>query len=130
MKRAPQKDVPKLFWDRALREPLPNRPKFALLEEFRMSLFYQLEVVTTNPHDHEDIFEKETSDEIDKIAARLKEITLRRPKAVRAALRAGQLEWVERVPCTKCRTDPSRWRAEVDRFCGICGKKFRKRRTA
>jgi hypothetical protein len=122
-----EKDIPTLDWDRALRERLPKHPEFALLEEFRMSLFFQLEIVTTSPHDDDDGFEKFIGDEIDKIADRLKEIAVKRPKAVRAALRAGRAEWVETLPCTACGTDRSKWRTEIDKFCGVCGKKFRPR---
>jgi hypothetical protein len=127
MKKLREKDPPTMEWDRALRERLPKHPKFALLEEFRMSLFFQLDVVTTTPYDDEDGFEEFIENEIDKIAARLKEIAAKRPKAVRAALRTGRVEWVETLPCKDCGTIRSKWRTEIDKFCGVCGKKFRPR---
>jgi hypothetical protein len=40
MKKLREKDVPTLDWDKALRERLPKHPKFAVPEEFRMSLFF------------------------------------------------------------------------------------------
>jgi hypothetical protein len=109
MKKLREKDPPTMDWDRALRERLPKHPKFALLEEFRMSLFFQLDVVTTTPYDDEDGFEEFIGNEIDKIA------------------RTGRVEWVETLPCKDCGTIRSEWRTEIDKFCGVCGKKFRPR---
>jgi hypothetical protein len=94
--------VPQSAWDRAdwaLRQPIPNRLTLEVLDELRFELFHQLRIVTSNPDDG---WEDWVNDEIQNIADRLKQITLRRPRARRAALRRGIVDYVLDDVCPHC----------------------------
>jgi hypothetical protein len=82
---------------RSLSAPIPQRPKFELLEEIRLDLFTKLDIVTTN-------IDPEADAEIQNIADRLKEITRKRPRALRAAIRAGRVEehFTDQPHCRFC----------------------------
>ena len=78
-------------WEHALTRPLQGI-KFEMLELMRTDLFEFLDVLTTCPYD--DVrSNKERARDLQRVALRLTELTPRRAKALRAALKAGRVEY-------------------------------------
>jgi len=81
-------------WEDALMLPLRGL-SFEMIELMRLDLFEYLDVITTSPYDQKK-YEKERARDLQRVAARLAEMTPQLAKALRAALDAGQIEhsWV------------------------------------
>lgn len=79
-------------WEHALTRPLQGL-KFEMLELMRADLFELLDVLTTCPYDDKES-NKSRAKDLKRVAARLIELTPRRAKALRAALKAGRIEYV------------------------------------
>jgi hypothetical protein len=78
-------------WEHALTRPLSGT-KFEMLELMRIDIIEYLDVLTTCPYDDEKS-NKERARDLRRIALRLAELTPQRAKAMRAALRAGRVEY-------------------------------------
>jgi hypothetical protein len=80
-------------WEHALTSPLSLRTKFELLELMRADLFEYLDVLTTNPYNDKAEDRAMINREIQRVADRLKGLTPARAKALRAAFKAGRVEY-------------------------------------
>ena len=80
-------------WEHALTRPLSPHLKFELIELMRIDLFEFLDALTTSPYTDAASCAS-TNKDIQRVAARLKELTPHRAKALRAALKAGRIEYV------------------------------------
>jgi tRNA(Ile)-lysidine synthase TilS/MesJ len=78
-------------WEHALTRPLKG-VKFEMLELMRIDLFEYLDVLTTCPYDDDESNDSRARD-LRRVARRLAELTPRRARAARAALKAGRLEF-------------------------------------
>lgn len=78
-------------WEHALARPLQGL-KFEMLELMRIDLLEYLDVLTTCPYDDEES-NKDRALNLQRVANRLAELTPRRAHALRAALRAGRVEY-------------------------------------
>jgi hypothetical protein len=81
-------------WEHALTRPLTRSTKFELVELMRADLFEFLDVLTTCPYDDANC-NKMRAQDIKRVCDRLTELTPRRAKALRAALKAGRVEQEE-----------------------------------
>src|SRR5579862_1205498 len=80
-------------WEHALTCPLPRGTKFEFIELIRIDLFEFLDVLSTSPYTDSKSRASANKD-IRRIAARLKELTRLRAKALNRALKAGRVEYV------------------------------------
>jgi len=78
-------------WEHALARPLRGL-KFEILELMRIDLFEYLDVLTSCPYDDNESNEERAKD-LRRVAERLAELTPRRARAARAALKAGRVEY-------------------------------------
>jgi hypothetical protein len=78
-------------WEHALTRPLSGL-KFEMIELMRMDLFEYLDVITTCPYDQKK-YEKERARDLQRVAARLAEMTPQRAKALREAMEAGRIHF-------------------------------------
>jgi len=78
-------------WEHALRRPLRGLT-FETLELMRIDLFEFLDVLTTSPYDNRKSIDSRGKD-IRRVATRLAELTTRRSRALRFALKAGRVEY-------------------------------------
>lgn len=78
-------------WEHALTRPLRGLP-FEMIELMRADLFEYLDVLTTTPYSDRRSC-AELASRIQKVANRLRKITLYRARALRAATKAGRVEW-------------------------------------
>jgi|SRR5579883_2596529 len=79
-------------WEHALTRPL-HGIKFETLELMRADLFEYLDVLTTCPYDDE-ASNRDRARDLLRVARRLAELTPRRTKALRAALKARRVDYV------------------------------------
>lgn len=78
-------------WEHALSRPLQGIT-FEMLELMRTDLFEYLDVLTTCPYNDKESNESRAHD-LERVARRLAELTPRRAKALRAALKAGRVQY-------------------------------------
>lgn len=80
-------------WEHALVRPLHRLP-FEMIELMRADLFEYLDVLTTDPYKDKSRKDRIWRDrEIQRIAARLKQLTPYRVRVLQSALEAGSVEW-------------------------------------
>lgn len=80
-------------WEHALTRPLTRNTPFEVIELMRVDLFELLDVLTTCPYD-DGRSNKERARDIQRVAHRLVELTPQRARALRAACKAGRVEYV------------------------------------